>query len=182
LHDRSRSFTTICENEVAVARLFDLSASALAPLLAESEREGWRFVRRLADEWAAGTNRFDRPGEALLAAQVAGALVGVCGLNIDPYAGDPAIGRVRRLYVLGAFRRRGVGNILMQAILQSVRNSFRSLRVRTQSAAASRLFELLGFVPVVGVPESTHTLVVGTPAALERSSHGNAFSEANTRD
>jgi hypothetical protein len=46
--------------EVVVARLSHLPAYALAPLLAESEREGWRFVRRLADEWAAGTNTRSR--------------------------------------------------------------------------------------------------------------------------
>jgi hypothetical protein len=36
--------------EVEVARLFDLPAAALAPLVAESEQDGWRFVRRLADK------------------------------------------------------------------------------------------------------------------------------------
>ena len=41
-----------------------------------SERDGWRFVRRLADVWAAGTNRFDRPGEALFAARVEGSILG----------------------------------------------------------------------------------------------------------
>jgi GNAT superfamily N-acetyltransferase len=150
--------------EIAFARLFDLPADAFSPLVAESEREGWRFVRRLADEWAAGTNRFDRPGEALLAAWVDGALVGVCGLNADPYAGDPAIGRVRRLYVLREFRGRGVGNLLVQAVLQSARTRFRSLHVRTESAAAGRLYERLGFVPAVGVPDCTHILVLGTSA------------------
>src|SRR6266478_1845400 len=151
--------------EVVVARVFDLLADALSPLVAESEQEGWRFVRRLADEWAAGTNRFDRPGEALVAAWVDRALVGVCGLNVDPYAGDPAIGRVRRLYVLRAFRGRGVGHLLVLAVLQSARTWFWSLRVRTESAAAGRLYEQFGFVPVVGAPDCTHTLVLGTTAA-----------------
>jgi GNAT superfamily N-acetyltransferase len=152
--------------EVAVARLFDLPAGALSRLVAESEREGWRFVRRLADEWTAGTNRFDQPGEALWAAWVDGTLIGVCGLNADPYTSDPAIGRVRRLYVLGAFRGRGVGQLLVQAVLQSARTRFRSLRVRTASAAAARLSERLGFVPAVGVPDCTHTLVLGTIGAV----------------
>jgi GNAT superfamily N-acetyltransferase len=152
------------EMEVTVARLFDLPVDAFSPLVAKSEREGWRFVRRLADEWAAGTNRFDRPGEALLAAWVDGALVGVCGLNADPYAGDPATGRIRRLYVLKAFRGRGVGQRLVQAALQLARTSFRSLRVRTESAAAGRFYERLGFMPAVGVSDCTHMLVLSTTA------------------
>jgi hypothetical protein len=35
---------------VAVDPVRDLPSDALAPLIAESEREGWRFVRRPADE------------------------------------------------------------------------------------------------------------------------------------
>jgi GNAT superfamily N-acetyltransferase len=150
--------------EVVVARLCDLPAEAFAPLIAESEREGWRFVRRLAGEWAAGTNRFDRPGEALFAAWAGGALVGVCGLNADPYAAGPAVGRVRRLYVLRAFRGRGVGGRLVQAVIQSAGPWFRSLRVRTESAAAGRLYGRLGFGPAVGVADCTHTLVLGATA------------------
>src|SRR5689334_25434208 len=101
--------------KVALARLSGLPDGAFAPLVAEGEREGWRFVRRLADEWAAGTNRFDRPGEALFAAWSGDALVGVCGLNADPYVADQLVGRVRRLYVLRAFRGRGVGKRLVGA-------------------------------------------------------------------
>jgi GNAT superfamily N-acetyltransferase len=150
--------------EVEVARLFDLPADALAPLVADSAQEGWRFVRRLAEEWADGTNRFDRPGEALLAAWMDGALVGVCGLNADPYAGDPTIGRVRRLYVLRQLRGRGVGRLLVQAVVQLARPRFRSLRVRTDGAVAGRLYQRLGFVPTFGVRDCTHTLVLGTTA------------------
>ena len=37
-------------------------------LRAEASAEGYRFLDRLATDWASGTMRFDRPGEALLAA------------------------------------------------------------------------------------------------------------------
>jgi GNAT superfamily N-acetyltransferase len=144
--------------EVAVARIGHLPTGALAPLIDESESEGWRIVRRLADEWADGTNRFDQPGEALFAAWVDRTLVGVCGLNADPYALDSALGRVRRLYVLRAFRGQGVGRLLVQAVIDHARARFRCLRVRTESATAGRLYEHLGFVPTVGVPECTHVL------------------------
>src|SRR5262249_41077913 len=123
---------------VVVARVGVMPAGGLAPLVRESEREGWWFVRRLADDWAAGTNR----------------------KNADPYTTDPAVGRVRRLYVLRAFRGRGVGRHLVQAVIQFARARFRSLRVRTESAAAGRLYEQLGFVAAVGVPDCTHTLIL----------------------
>src|SRR4029077_6614438 len=81
-----------------------LPREALAPLVAESERDGWQFVRRLADEWTSGANRFDKPDEALFIASVDSVIVGVCGLNADPYASDESVGRVRHLYVLRAYR------------------------------------------------------------------------------
>src|SRR5688500_17640510 len=85
--------------------------TALNELLAESERDGWRHVRRLVDDWSAGTNRFRRGAEVLFAARAGGAVVGVCGLNIDPFA-EATTGRVRRLYVLRAYRRHGIGRRL----------------------------------------------------------------------
>ena len=146
--------------EVEVAQLFDLPADALSSLVVESERDAWRFVRRLADEWASGANRFDGAGEALLAARVDRALVGVCGLNLDPYAGDETIGRVRRLYVLEACRGRGVGRLLVQAVIRFAWPRFRVLRARTENPAAGRLFQRLEFTPVLGVPKCTHKLLM----------------------
>jgi GNAT superfamily N-acetyltransferase len=140
---------------------------ALAPLIAESEREGWRFVRRLAEEWARGANRFDRPGEALFVARAGASVIGVCGLNADPYAANGAVGRVRRLYVLRAYRGQGVGRRLVQAVVAAAAGRFRTLRLRTASPKAARLFERLGFQPVAGVADSTHILEqVGPNEAL----------------
>jgi uncharacterized protein len=39
------------------------------------------IVERLHHEWETGTNRFDKPGEALFGAWLDGRLVGGCGLN-----------------------------------------------------------------------------------------------------
>ena len=46
-----------------IMRLRELAHDGLAELVAESEREGYRFLRRLAEEWSSGTNRFAAPGE-----------------------------------------------------------------------------------------------------------------------
>src|SRR2546425_9742615 len=89
---------------VAIERLTDLQPERLAPLIAESERHGLRLVRRLVDEWASGANRFDRPGEALFVGRSGEPGVGVSGLNIDRYAAQPSVGRLRQLYGLSAHR------------------------------------------------------------------------------
>jgi GNAT superfamily N-acetyltransferase len=161
--------------DVVVERLADLPLEALAALVSESEQAGFRFVRRLLDEWVAGANRFDRPGEALFAAMAGGRLIGVCGLNVDPYAADRRAGRVRRLYVLAPFRWLGVGRRLVEAVVASAQGVFASLRLRTESAAAAAFFERLGFQRLVGVPDCTHRLELATlpsapsPPSLPRS-------------
>jgi len=133
-------------------------ADCLAALIAESEQQGLRFVRRLADEWASGANRFDRPGEALFVARSAGDVVGVCGLNVDPYATAPDVGRVRHLYVLRVHRHRGIGQQLVTAIVQAARGRFERLRLRTQNPEAARLYERLGFRAAVDATDCTHVM------------------------
>lgn len=95
---------------IRVTTLADAPAERLAALVAESERDGLGFVRRLVEEWTSGANRFDQPGAALFVASIDGAVVGVCGLNVDPYAARAGVGRVRHLYVLAPYRRRGAGS------------------------------------------------------------------------
>jgi GNAT superfamily N-acetyltransferase len=93
-------------------------------LLEESLAEGFQFLARLRSDWHAGANRFGGAGEAFFTARRQGSLVGVCGLNVDPYAGDPAIGRLRRLYVTIRSRRHGVGRALVSAALAHARPHF----------------------------------------------------------
>jgi len=145
--------------EAFIERLRDLPADRVGELVSESERAGSRFVRRLVDEWDNGANRFDRPGEVLFGARVAGRLVGVCGLNVDPYARDERVGRVRHLYVLSDFRRLGVARRLMAHVIAAAGGRFDNLRLRTHNPAAARLYEALGFRPCVD-GDATHVVEV----------------------
>lgn len=72
-------------------------------------------------------------------------LVGVGGLNTDPYTQEPRVGRVRHLYVLEARRRRGVGRSLVAAIAAEAQGSFDRLRVRTPSPGGAAFYESFGF-------------------------------------
>src|SRR5262249_51280807 len=97
-HDRSGSEGRVTDASLVVIEpLHELTSSSVSELVVESERFGLRLVRRLTEEWASGVNRFDRPGEILFGAFIDGRLVGVCGLNVDPYAGNERVGRVRHL-------------------------------------------------------------------------------------
>jgi len=140
-----------------IERLSGEPADRLRALITESERQGFGFVRRLADEWGSGANRFDRPGEVLFVARSGDDVVGVCGLSVDPYADDPKVGRVRHLYVLVPRRRAGIGEHLVADIIGTARGRFERLHLQTTTAAAARLYERLGFRRTAG-RDRTHTL------------------------
>ena len=122
---------------------------ALPPELVDLEREasaqGFNFLDRLINEWRTGSNRFDKPGERLLVAVDAGNIVGIGGLNVDPYRpiGDTA--RLRRLYVANDFRRQGVGEALVCALLKEASRTFRVVRLSTDKEAAAAFYARLGF-------------------------------------
>ncbi len=142
---------------ITVEPLTELPLDLLAPLLGEARQAGSRALDRLAEEWASGVNRFDGPGEALFAALDGGRVVGVCGLNQDPYAPGERVGRVRRLYVLTGYRRRGIARQLVGRAVARARSRFDRLRLRTDSEGAARFYEALGFRWSDG-PDCTHTL------------------------
>lgn len=132
----------------------------LAPLARASEREGFRFLARLRREFDDGTNRFDAPGEALLGCRRGAELVAVGGLNRDPWSAEPRAGRLRHLYVSPASRGSGVGRVLVDALAAAARPHFGVLLLRTDTPAAARFYEALGFAPVAS-PHATHRMVLG---------------------
>lgn len=141
-----------------IERLGNLPVTGFDVLRVESEQVGLHLLRRLAYEWVSGVNRFDRPGEALFAVRMAGRLVAVGGLNVDPYAAAPGVGRVRHLYVLAAYRRLGIGRQLVTGIVAAARGRFTSLRLSTTNPAAACLYERLGFRPSADDAHCTHVL------------------------
>ena len=143
-----------------VERVAELHWRDIEELVAESLGAGFELLERLWRDWQSGTNRFERPGEALVAARAAGRIIATCGLNIDPYADDSSVGRVRRLYVAPRHRRRGIRRRLVTAVCAQARKEFRELRVRTGRAGADAFYEAMGFTRTNGVAHCTHALAL----------------------
>ena len=122
-------------------------------LRAEALAEGFRQVERLAADWDAGRIRFDRDGEALLAARLNGVLVGIGRLTMEPVV--PGALRMRRFYVRPAFRRIGVGRQLVTALLAGG-NGDRSITVNAAPASIA-FWERVGFNPD---PRDGHTHIL----------------------
>jgi GNAT superfamily N-acetyltransferase len=136
-------------------QVLSLLPAELRLLVQQSEAEGFRFLQRLRIDWITGTNRFDGRGEALFGAYHADLLVGVCGLNVDPYLGLPQVGRVRHLYVAAAHRRCGVGRALLRSVVLHAESFFQRLRLRTDSPDAACFYESQGFARADHV-DATH--------------------------
>ena len=130
----------------------------LEPLCAESKAEGFEFVERLHEDWTTGRNRFDARGEAFFAARVEGRLVGVCGLNRDPFTARDDTGRLRRLYVLPGYRRQGIAGDLTRAALRLARENFDLVRLRSLDVGGRAFYEAFGFTPTSSEPEATHVI------------------------
>ncbi len=120
----------------------------LGELQDEARAESFRFVDRLADEWATGTNRFGREGEVLLAARVEGRLAGIGGLTWEP-ALTGAL-RMRRFYTQPAYRRLAIGRRLVEALLARPRPPGTILTVHAGTSLAPAFWEALGFHPEPG--------------------------------
>jgi hypothetical protein len=65
-------------------RVIENLPAGFGALREEARAEGYLFAERLAADWEARRMRFDRDGEALLAAHVTGVLAGIGGLTIEP--------------------------------------------------------------------------------------------------
>ena len=131
-------------------------------LLAEARAEGYNFVDTLAADWESGKNRFDGPGEILCGHLDQGLLVAVGGLNLDPFEGDPQVGRIRRVYVRKTWRGQGLGTALVLALVAEARKTFSIVRLRAENDSAARLYERLSFQPIPN-PDATHVLLLSNP-------------------
>ena len=126
-------------------------------LKAESIALNFNMLRRLEENWQRGENRFNAPGEKLLGAFLNGRLVGVCGLNRDPFSQQPRAGRIRHLYISERYRRRGIGQQLLVSVITHSSAWFDFLNTHAP-AQAWPFYERLGFRPVYDEPRVTHRL------------------------
>lgn len=67
-----------------IIRVTDLSEE-IRELAKIASVGGYRNIETLVNEFDSGVNRFSKPGEALFGAYEATSILGIGGINIDPY-------------------------------------------------------------------------------------------------
>lgn len=148
--------------EYKIQKINDSSILSLTGLAAQAKTEGYNFVQRTIDEWQAGKNNFSKTGEFLLGVFDGDNCIAIGGLNIDPYANDTRVCRLRHLYVSPKCRRVGIAKILLEKIINDAQNYFNVLRLSAHKPArsnepAARLYESMGFIQDEG-DHQTHLL------------------------
>jgi len=144
--------------DVSIQRLHRLDLNEIAHLAQESRDEGFRHITRLSEQYESGTNRFDQPGEALFAARDRERIIGICGLNQDPYSMTAGVGRVRRLYVSKLYRRHGVARWLMEQVIEEAKRHYSVLVLKTDHPIADRFYDSLGFISMGDNDNVSHML------------------------
>jgi N-acetylglutamate synthase-like GNAT family acetyltransferase len=144
--------------QILINQISELEIDLINHLAEESLSQGFRFVERLIREYRSGLNCFNQPGEVLATASVQGTVVGIGGLNRDPYFNDPNIGRLRHLYVESIWRRHGIGCLLVTYLINEANQHYQLLTLRTDTPAADEFYQKLGFKTQPSWEHTTHHL------------------------
>ena len=147
-------------NEFSLVQFTGSNYLLIGSLVDESKQEGYLFVQRTIEDWNNGANRFSETAEDLWGLFSGMELIGIGGLNRDPYFEDAGTGRVRRLYIRQTYRRKGCATLLMNMIIERARLHFRVLRLFTVNPVAAVFYEQLGFERIHGYKVS-HVLTLG---------------------
>lgn len=129
----------------SIIEIDDDNISMLQPIADEAIANGDAFVEKTIREWRDGTNKFSKPNEQLWGVTIDENLVGIGGLNQDIYVNDPAIGRVRHVYIAKNYRGRGLSKVLLRLIIDRASAHFKTLRLYTDNPVAGYLYESMGF-------------------------------------
>jgi GNAT superfamily N-acetyltransferase len=139
----------------SIVQIREWPAAAIEGLLAESEQDGFQFVRRAQEEWLSGANTFSKEGEALFAVFENERLLAIGGINHE----SARNGRLRRFYVRRGDRRRGIGRQLVHHVLAFAgRNEYTRIGLRCDTDAADRFYRAVGFSRIDSDPRVTHVI------------------------
>ena len=140
-----------------VKKIKDLLVIDSDQMVKESKDEGFRFIERLVNDYKNDSNTFHQLGESLYGVfNNEGVLVAIGGLNIDPFSTEETIGRLRRFYVLGDYRRNGLGSLLLERIISEAKDHYNVIVLHTDTEQADHFYQAFGFIKEARYPKTTH--------------------------
>ncbi|MGF9770407.1 GNAT family N-acetyltransferase [Bacillus cereus] len=146
--------------DILIRQIEDLMIYEHDYLVQESKEEGFNFLKRLISEYENKINTFNKTGECLFGVFQGEKLIGIGGLNEDPYTETNKIGRVRRFYISKDYRRIGLGNLLLIRILNHAEKYFKVVVLHTDTKQGDAFYTANGFVKGELVKGSSHYKVL----------------------
>ncbi|WP_265938193.1 GNAT family N-acetyltransferase [Bacillus thuringiensis] len=132
--------------DIHIQQIENLMGYEFSHLVQDSEEEGFNFLIRLISEYKNEINTFNKTGECLYGIFQGDMLIGVGGLNEDPYTKDNKIGRLRRFYISKDFRRIGLGNLLLNQLLCHAEKYFEVIVLHADTKEGDAFYTANGFV------------------------------------
>ncbi|RWS44848.1 GNAT family N-acetyltransferase [Bacillus mycoides] len=114
-------------------------------LVMESKEEGFNFLIKLINEYKSKRNAFSKTGECLYGMFRDDKLIGIGGLNQDPFTKDNKIGRLRRFYIAKDYRRKGLGKSLVKQLLSHAEKYFHVIVLHTDTKQGDKFYSANGF-------------------------------------
>ncbi len=133
------------KNNFLISPIVELELHHIEPLIKASEKEEFKFLTRLKNDWISGVNRFNKKYEKLYQIEVDKKIIAIGGINNNPYHENGKVGRIRHLYVLSEYRKRGFGRKLVQHLLNKSNDKYEKITLRTDTVVASKFYESIGF-------------------------------------
>ncbi|KXI67300.1 GNAT family N-acetyltransferase [Bacillus cereus group sp. BfR-BA-00331] len=129
-------------------------------LVQESKEEGFNFLKKLINEYENKLNTFNKTGECLYGIFQGEKLIGIGGLNKDPYTENNKIGRLRRFYISKDYRRIGLGKSLLNKLLSHAEKNFKVVVLHTDTKQGDAFYSANGFVKGQVYKGSSHYKVL----------------------
>ena len=146
--------------DIHIQQIEDLMIYEHEYLVQESKDEGFYFLIKLISEYENKINTFNKTGECLYGIFHGEKLIGIGGLNEDPYTENNKIGRLRRFYITKDYRRIGLGNLLLKRLLYHAEKYFKVVVLHTDTKQGDAFYIANGFVKGDFFKRSSHYKVL----------------------
>lgn len=145
---------------IHIQQIEDLMIYESDYLVKESKDEGFYFLIKLISEYENKINTFNKTGECLYGIFQGEKLIGIGGLNVDPYTENNKIGRLRRFYIAKDYRRIGLGKLLLNKLLSHAEKYFKVVVLHTDTKQGDVFYTANGFVKREVYKGSSHYKVL----------------------
>ncbi|MBJ7932920.1 MULTISPECIES: GNAT family N-acetyltransferase [Bacillus cereus group] len=144
--------------DIHIQQIENLMKYEISHLVQDSKEGGFNFLIKLINEYENKINVFNKTGECLYGIFQGEKLIGIGGLNEDPYTENNKIGRVRRFYIAKEYRRKGLGRLLLVRILSDAKKYFNIVVLNTDTEQGDKFYTSGGFVKGKKYVRASHYL------------------------